>query len=60
MNKLDRIMYYVLVFWFIAIAVGSVGAYFYDWKWHNLLIAGLCAYMAYVAILDDNDNNDKK
>ena len=50
MNKIDKIMNYLLIVCLLAIAVGYYGAFFFNWKWHEPLMGTMALYFAFVGL----------
>ena len=50
MNKIELIEMVGLAVLLAATAVGCIGAFFYDWKWHNLLLGIAAGWFAGVII----------
>ena len=50
MDKTEFIEVIVLAVLLVATAIGCIGAFFYDWKWHNLLLGITAGWFAGVII----------
>ncbi len=48
MEKSEFIVMSILVITFMVIAIGCFGAFFYDWKWHNIALGVGALEMAIV------------
>ena len=46
MNKIDWIEMIGLAVLWTATAIGCIGAFFYDWKWHNLVLGIAAGWFA--------------
>ena len=50
MKKIEFIEVIVLAFLLVMTAIGCIGAFFYDGKWHNLLLGITAGWFATVII----------
>ena len=50
MNKIELIEMVGLAVLWLATAIGCIGAFFYDWTWHNLLLGIAAGWFAAVII----------
>lgn len=50
MNKIDLIEVIVLAVLWTATAIGCIGAFLYDWTWHNLVLGIAAGWFAGVII----------
>lgn len=46
MDKIDFVVNFILIVLFVALAVGSFGAFFWGWRWHLILLGMMSAYIA--------------
>lgn len=58
MNKIDKIMNYLLIVCLLAIAVGYYGAFFFNWKWHEPLMGTMALYLAIVGLREMFSNKE--
>lgn len=59
MKTFEKITTWVIFLSFLALAVGSFGAFAFSWTWHNLLLGFLsiiAALSGFDAIRDNNKN----
>ncbi len=60
MEKSEFIVMSILAITFMVIAIGCFGAFFYDWKWHNIALGVGALEMAIVfgqAVLSEYREN---
>lgn len=63
MEKIDLIINWTLIMLFVALAVGSFGAFFFGWRWHLILLGVMSTYAGFTMIagtLEDMEDNNKK
>ncbi len=60
MEKIDVIINWTLIILFIALAVGSFGAFFWCWRWHLILIGLMSGYIAIGMTAEFFKSNEKK
>lgn len=58
MNRIDKIMNYLLIVCLLAIAVGYYGAFFFNWKWHEPLMGTMALYLAIVGLREMLSNKE--
>ena len=62
MEKIDLIINWTLIMLFIALAIGSFGAFFFGWKFHLILLGVMSTYAGFTMIagtLEDMEDNNK-
>lgn len=60
MEKIDVIINWTLIMLFVAIAIGSFGAFFWGWRWHLILIGLMSGNIAIGMMADFFKNDEKK
>jgi len=60
MEKIDIIINWTLIMLFVALAIGSFGAFFWGWRWHLILIGMLSGYIAIGMMTEFIKDNEKK
>lgn len=60
MEKIDVIINWTLTMLFVALAVGSFGAFFFGWRWHLILIGLMSGYIAIGMMAEFFKNDEKK
>lgn len=63
MERNENIVMTIMAITFAAICIGCIGAFFYDWTWHNLAIGIGAAEMAIVfadTVIQDYRENENK
>lgn len=60
MSTFDKIVTWVMITLCVAMGIGCIGAYVWDWKWHNLLLAVLVFLIAGGYVNDYIVNNKKQ
>lgn len=58
MNRIDKIMNYLLIVCLLAIAVGYYGAFFFNWKWHEPIMGTMALYLAIVGLREMLSNKE--
>ena len=59
MSTYHKIATWVIVILFVALGVGGIGAFAWDWTWHNLVLAVL-AFIGAISMVDDYRKINKK
>lgn len=59
MSTIDKIATWVVIILFVALGVGCIGAFAWDWKWHNLVLAVL-AFIGAISMVGDYKQINKK